>query len=207
MKLIEILVRDLPAFGGWPEGAVECHRFVDEANIDFYDEHGNWDADCGLEYGMNFAEEAVRERAAGDPMRTESVTRDEYEAALAASKEMLVNKPVWDGQGLPPMDMECEAVFSDGSEVLVGKAAYIGEHTIFITRKTNNQHHPEVESVLRTGNWSFRPHINEAGRKREEIIDALHKSLPDITYTDCIDVYNLILSGDIPGVKLEDPDA
>lgn len=59
MKLIDILVRDLHKFGGWPNGAVECHRFVDEANIDFYDADGEWQEDCFIRYG-NFAQEAVR---------------------------------------------------------------------------------------------------------------------------------------------------
>ncbi|KAE9794106.1 hypothetical protein GP662_28720, partial [Escherichia coli] len=51
MKLIDILVQELPKHGGWPDGAVECCRFVDEANIDFYDESGNWPIDCGEKYG------------------------------------------------------------------------------------------------------------------------------------------------------------
>lgn len=52
MKLIDLLVQELPKRGGWPEGAVECQRFVDEATIDFYDENGNWDDDCSLTYGQ-----------------------------------------------------------------------------------------------------------------------------------------------------------
>ena len=94
MKLIDLLVRDLHKFGGWPEGAVQCCRFVDEANIDFYDKSGNWPEDCFLIYGP-FAQEAVRER--DSPCASESVTREQYEAALSASKEMIINKPGSDG--------------------------------------------------------------------------------------------------------------
>lgn len=94
MKLIDILVRDLHKFGGWPEGAVQCFRFVDEANIDFYDKSGNWPEDCFLKYGP-FAQEAVSERKS--PCASESVTREQYEAALSASKEMIINKPGSDG--------------------------------------------------------------------------------------------------------------
>lgn len=84
MKLIDILVRDLHKFGGWPDGAVQCHRFVDESNIDFYDKDGNWSEDCFLKY-WPFAQEAVTESMA--PCASETVTREQYEAALAAARQ------------------------------------------------------------------------------------------------------------------------
>lgn len=52
MKLIDVLVRDLEKFDGWPEGAVECHRFADEAVVDFFDKDGNWPYDCTAKYGL-----------------------------------------------------------------------------------------------------------------------------------------------------------
>lgn len=82
MRLLDLLVQELPKRGGWPEGAVECQRFVDEATIDFYDENGNWDDDCSLTYG-SIAGKLVRKQAY--PCEVEQVTRDQYEAALAAS--------------------------------------------------------------------------------------------------------------------------
>ena len=82
MKLIDLLIKELPKWGGWPEGAVECQRFVDEATIDFYDENGNWDDDCSLTYG-SIAGKLVRKQEYH--CEVEQVTRDQYEAALAAS--------------------------------------------------------------------------------------------------------------------------
>ena len=55
---------------------------VDEATIDFYDENGNWDDDCSLTYG-SIAGKLVRKQEYH--CEVEQVTRDQYEAALAAS--------------------------------------------------------------------------------------------------------------------------
>lgn len=82
MKLIDLLVRELPKRGRWPEGAVECQRFVNESNIDFYDENGNWDDDCLLTYGA-IAAELVRKQVVS--CEREQVTFDEYKSALASS--------------------------------------------------------------------------------------------------------------------------
>ncbi len=93
MKLIEILVRELsnPSIGGWPSdtGSIEqgaSGRLFDPEKPSrpyLFDE---------------------RTFEAAEDFQDASVTREEYEAALAASKEMLVNKPVeWDGLGLPPV--------------------------------------------------------------------------------------------------------
>lgn len=107
MKLIELLVQELPKRGGWPDGAVECCRHYGANSIDFYDDHGNWPTDCSIQYGEYFAKDAVYENT---HCYHQSVTREQYEAALAASKEMLINKPqpVWNGDGLPPAGCECE---------------------------------------------------------------------------------------------------
>ncbi|MDQ9205568.1 hypothetical protein QBS70_13980 [Cronobacter sakazakii] len=103
MKLIDLLVQELPKRGGWPDGAVECERYLHEAQIDFYDKDGNWGADCGKVYGHDFAAACVKPREKGNGARIERVTREQYEAALAAAQQ-----PVWDGEGLPPVGAEVE---------------------------------------------------------------------------------------------------
>lgn len=113
VKLIDILVRELPKRGGWPEGAVECVRFVDEATIDFYDEHGNWPDDCSLTYGPIAKAICITPT---EPCQRESVTLVEYESALAASK------PEWDGEGLPPVGCRVEANY--GGEWVEAMVAY-----------------------------------------------------------------------------------
>lgn len=109
MTLLELLVKELPKRGGWPEGAVECCRHYGKNSIDFYDETGNWDDDCYLKYGKDFAKECIYEETSGSH-RLQSISRSEYESALAASQN-----PAWNGEGVPPVGCECEISFSGKS--------------------------------------------------------------------------------------------
>ena len=88
MKLIDLLVKELPNLGGWPEGAVECCRHYGTNSIDFYDETGNWDDDCYLKYGKDFAKDCIYEETSGSHC-LQSISRSEYESALAASKAVV----------------------------------------------------------------------------------------------------------------------
>jgi hypothetical protein len=163
VKLIDILVRDLDKFGGWPEEAVECHRFVDEANIDFYDKDGQWWNDCFLKYG-NFAQEAVRERVI--TCESESVTREQYEAALAASK------PVWDGKGLPPVGCVCEYETKfDGWQPV--RIELIKSEGIAFTWLANSQAYNGLDCVGVQKSGSFRPIRSEADKKKEAAVFAI----------------------------------
>lgn len=104
MKLIDMLVKELPKRGGWPEGAIECCRHYETKSIDFYDETGNWDDDCYLKYGKDFAKDCIYEETS-ESHHLQSISRSEYESALAASQ-----KPAWNGVGLPPSGVECEYI-------------------------------------------------------------------------------------------------
>jgi hypothetical protein len=175
MKLIDILVRDLHKFGGWPDGAVECHRFVDEANIDFYDEKDNWDGDCYLKYGAEFAREAVIKRDPDSGIRSESVTREQYEAALSASKI------AWDGEGLPPPGVEFEYLRgnfgADKGRWVKCTMKYAGEKYCIVHLDD------EGESWLKHEGTQIRPILSEADRKKEaalsQIANAIIGDVPD----------------------------
>ncbi|WIL01948.1 hypothetical protein S4_00003 [Salmonella phage S4lw] len=79
MQLIDLLLKELPKYGGWPAGAAECVRFVDEATIDFYDSNGNWTYDCYELYG-DIASAIVREPSV--LLEAEVVYYEEYKNAL-----------------------------------------------------------------------------------------------------------------------------
>lgn len=102
MKLIDLLVQELPKRGGWPEGAIECCRHYGTNSIDFYDETGNCDDDCYLKYGKDFAKDCIYEEAS-ESHHLQSISRSEYESAFAASQKL-----VWNGEGVPPVGCECE---------------------------------------------------------------------------------------------------
>lgn len=194
MKLIDLLVQELPKRGGWPDGAIECQRFVDEETIDFYDENGNWDDDCSLTYG-SIAVELVRKQAY--PCESEQVTRDQYESALAASQ-----KPEWNGEGLPPVGMHCKIVDHDGV-LMYGQ----GENGEVVA-------HVENTAVIRMsyGLGCFearhlRPIRTEAERKRDAAIEAMQREADEGNnwiYSEYEIIYDAIAAGKIPGVKLED---
>lgn len=95
MKLIDILVEELPKRGGWPDGAVECCRHNGTNSIDFYDANGNWNDDCYVIYGKDFAKDAIYEE---NEYKLQSITRDQYEAALAAKNDGWID---WDGGECP----------------------------------------------------------------------------------------------------------
>lgn len=79
MQLIDLLLKELPKYGGWPAEATECVRFVDEATIDFYDSTRNWPYDCAEIYG-GIASGLVREPSR--PLESEVVYYEDYKNAL-----------------------------------------------------------------------------------------------------------------------------
>ena len=201
MKLIDLLVKELPKRGGWPDGAVECQRFVDEATIDFYDENGNWDEDgnwdddCSLTYG-SIAVELVRKPAY--PCESEQVTRNQYESALAASQ-----RPAWNGEGLPPVGCECEYI-SNGTSW--GKVKVIG----FDGEKIVIRPSGEIYYAITPSNKDvFIPLRTEADKKRDAALDAIYGAIASAKREhnrsdEADEVYKAIAAGKIPGVKLDD---
>lgn len=200
MKLIDLLVRDLHKFGGWPEGAAECHRFADEANIDFYDKGGNWPEDCFLKYGP-FAQEAVRERTS--PREDESVSREQYEVALAAAQTQ------WDGQGLPPVGCVCEYQDSNTRKWYPVTIKYISDQLVVICGVTNilgEKQDTEIAKDIICDKPQFRPIRSEADRKREEVIKNMSHSLRangSVTEEQLDRLYADITAGNIPHIRIE----
>lgn len=94
MKLIDILVRELPKRGGWPETASTATQDSDgEICFSSGGKHeyciaswkgGKWTGDGFM------AEHAI-------DYEISIISREQYESALAASKEMIINKPDYDG--------------------------------------------------------------------------------------------------------------
>lgn len=119
MKLIDLLVKELPKRGGWPDGAHELfmHSKV-STDAYFYNVHGGgvpgaFTLDvCGVEY------EGTDEEGFG-------ITRPQYEAALADSDDRLeqdLNEcigaseaQVRNGDGVPPIGCSCEMQDSKGA--------------------------------------------------------------------------------------------
>lgn len=85
MKLIDILVRELPKQGGWPDGADKLHQDYDG---DLWEWHGQ---EVLLTCKLELIAENNR-AIATDVTHEQFVTQEQYETALAATKEQ---KTTW----------------------------------------------------------------------------------------------------------------
>ncbi len=175
MKLIELLVQELPKRGGWPKSAIIAESYSHIPGVHFWDTNG-----------ITVPFDDLITNAIGK----ESVTREQYEAALAAAQQ-----PVWDGEGLPPVGMHCEIVDPDGA-LMYGR----GESGEVVA-------HVEYTADIRMSYGlgccearCLRPARPEADKNRDAIIDALFYYTTDC---DAIDIYKAIAAGKIPGVKLD----
>ena len=74
MKLIDLLVKELPKSGGWPKDSVTAIYFSHNEGVSFYDESG-----MGIKNGVSFICMDI------PGVQREEVTKEEFEAALAAS--------------------------------------------------------------------------------------------------------------------------
>lgn len=88
MKLIDILVEELPKRGGWPDGAIGAGFLSGEGALYFWDKNNDcppkWKIDTDIDVEDS----------------DEEVTREQYEAALAAKNDGWID---WGGGKHPPV--------------------------------------------------------------------------------------------------------
>lgn len=192
MKLIDLLVQELPKRGGWPEGVVKIHQ-------DYDGETWAWLNHDSTELLFTLNHVAANARKFGKSEKCENmVTREEYESALAASQKI-----AWNGEGVPAVGCECEARLrcSDGEwfffrcvGVDCGVAfGWAGKEAV----------------TLGKGSYEFRPLRTEAERKRDAAVEKIKELLvfdygDDPRVNDATFIYDAIAAGKIPGVKLDD---
>lgn len=240
MKLIDLLVQELPKRGGWPKGAE--YAFFNNVQIGFY--MGNraaffpeWTAGISV-----------------SPCKS-AVTKEQYESALAAHNDGWIpwsggqcpvdgnvmvelrlrdntdatdiaenrfwnhcgnkadiiayrlhnsasQKVEWDGEGLPPVDCECEV--AQPGQIVWDKFKVIAVAGDAVFGLLNN-----VSAVaLCVDIWSFRPIRSEADKKRDAFslacIEVDRKGEWSNSLKFFQGVYDAIAAGKIPGVKLSD---
>ncbi|ELY6201943.1 hypothetical protein SNQ28_000621 [Cronobacter malonaticus] len=191
MKLIDLLVRELPKRGGWPKLAKKIHQ-------DHDGEVWGWINEDDPQRIFTLDQVATNARPrAKDETYENMVTRDQYEAAIAAAQQ-----PVWDGEGLPPVGCRIEA-FSGGEwvEAIVtyneppechGDAAAWKEVLAFDCKTTRPFWTDE-----------FRPIRSEADKRRDEAIAALKKLKPQLVGELAGYLYDEIAAGKIPHIRIE----
>ena len=201
MKLIDLLVQELPKRGGWHDD-YECVTQDSGGEICawgvggvFFDSEWKHPSKKGLKRylsGNNAMEISTDYSSA-------IITKYQYQSALEASQ-----KVEW-VDGLPPVGCECEvmeekplSVFGDWTKCKVVNFNHRDgkESQVCII-----DYNGDFAILYANDGYKFRPIHTEAERKRDDVISAL------TNYTlrgDACDIYDAIAAGKIPGVKLED---
>lgn len=193
MKLIDLLVQELPKRGGWPEGVKDISQDYDGQV--WYDHDGSVDK-------FPLIAEDCRKWGSGN---SNEVTRKQYEAALAASQP-----PVWDGKGLPPVGCECEIMARnyDLAAWLKFSIFFVKGECLFGETESGT---PVAFNINDEDGYYLRPIRTEAARKREESSAQMLNIFMNselFTGKECNEkamqaVYDAIAAGKIPGIKVE----
>ena len=122
------------------------------------------------------------------------VRREQYEAALAASKTE------WDGEGLPPVGAEVEAFNSVTDRWYPVRIVYSsGRNSAWIELDSNGNIDSSSSSLMR-----FRPIRSVEDKKRDEIIEALKEGLGHAHgLYDLMQIYHLLSNGKIPYIRID----
>lgn len=201
MKLIDLLVQELPKRGGWPEGAEIAVQDADSqicfsSHSDVYANKGKTDW-YGGDWGDGDWSNPFINTIADD--RHECiVTRKQYESALAESQ-----KPAWNGEGLPPVGCECEFISNDTSW---GVVRVIGMDDDKVVIKPSGEIY---YGIAPSNRQVFRPLRTESERKHEAVLESICAVLEMVAQDykrkdEAKLIYEAIAAGKIPGVKLED---
>lgn len=198
MKLIDLLVQELPKRGGWPDGADCCclsgvdsdgvtiqFRFIPRRNeFLFIPDYDHLD--------IPYKGDTTEFITCG------VITKEVYQLALAAAK-----KPAWNGEGLPPVGCECEYI-SNGTSW--GKVKVIGLDGEKIVIRPSG----EIYYAITPSNKDvFIPFRTEAEKKHESVLESICAVLEMVAQDykredEAKLIYEAIAAGKIPGVKLDD---
>ncbi len=197
MKLIDLLVQELPKRGGWPEGAdCCCVSGVDSGGVTIqfrFIPRNNQFLFCPDADHLDIPYQGD----ATEFITCEVITKEMYQSALAVSQ-----KPAWNGEGIPPVGCECEVSVDGGRSWCTYRA--INEKNGVRLIEIGN-----LTEEFQNNNWIFRPLRTEAERKHEAVLESicavLEMMAQDYKREDEAKlIYEAIAAGKIPGVKLED---
>lgn len=199
MKLIDLLVQELPKRGGWPEGVDSIHQDHDG---EIYAWTGS---SCKLLFRTGIIADNCRPYGLYESIEN-MVTRNQYKSALALSQ-----KPAWNGKGVPPVGCECEYLDNNGKWYPV-TIKYASDQLVAIsgvTKILGVEHSTEIAKDIIIDKPQFRPLRTEADKKRNAALDAIYGAIASAKREhnrsdEADEVYKAIAAGKIPGVKLED---
>lgn len=194
MKTIDVLVEELPKRGGWPDGAIGAGFLSGEGTLYFWDKNNDcppkWTIDTDIEVEDS----------------DEEVTREQYEAALAAKNDEWIE---WGGGECPVEKGTLVDVRYRNSEkfpdtfgtiaLVVGGYGATGRHW-------NHDGYPN--DII-----AYRLHQpQEAERKRYIATQSMNSVWREVAGKEVNGkllsiyevIYDAIAAGKVPGIKLED---
>lgn len=192
MKLIDLLVQELPKRGGWPD----C---VDSIYQDHDGKIYAWTgSSCKLPFRTGIIADNCRPYGL-DVSIENIVTRNQYKSVLSLSQ-----KPAWSGEGLPPAGCECEAKYreSDSAEWFLFSCVGVDCGVAFGWAG-------KEAVTLGKGSYEFRPLRSESEMKHEAVLESICAVLEMVAQDykredEAKLIYEAIAAGKIPGVKLDD---
>ena len=212
MKLIDLLVQELPKRGGWPNGAnyavQDADGTVKFAKTLTYLHYlaGEWRSnENGFDwiYGDRPFDGNFVTRWTADDNHQAVISMARYECEI--SNNELQEQPTneWNGDGLPPVGCKCEYQYKvHGSEWCQLECVAVDGKAVF--GWSNN-----TPVALQSSTHNFRPLRTEEQRKRDAAVKAIKGLLmfdygDDPMVNDATFIYDSIAAGKIPGVKLDD---
>lgn len=178
MKLIDLLVQELPKRGGWPEG----YEVVSTNGYGAVWAYKTKGCTAGRELYFHSTTEG-------------HVTREQYEAALAAAQ------PQWDGDGLPPVGCEFEHSFhaDNFSTWHWRRCTATGKHGVLCVDKN------DTELYLNDTYNKFRPIRSEAEKKRDVFVDQVMQWMHHAGRAEIELIYDKISTGELllPNIRIE----
>lgn len=220
MKLIDLLVQELPKRGGWPDGAESVVQDADDSEFYFFTggpvKNGgkSWwfvDSDNRNDNSKWIFFEGRNDIA--DDCNSAIVTRAQYESALAASQ-----KPAWNGEGLPPVGAKVEFFINPRFGYCNDWIPAAGTEMEVVAHKTTTDGNDVAVCYWDEGGAgrsccfvpeSLKPLRTEAEKKHEAVLESicavLEMAAQDYKREDEAKlIYEAIAAGKIPGVKLDD---
>lgn len=174
MKLIDVLVQELPRRGGWPEGVEEIWQDYDRLmrplgwfHDELCDDHRRQHHDAHVK-----------------------ISRKQYEAVLAASKTK------WDGEGYPPVGCKFEYKASSG-KWFTATMKYCGERFAIVNIE-GSESWLTLDAPMRPIRSEEDKKRYAAIEALFEVLDAGVS-----TSQDSIDIYDAIAAGKIPHIRID----
>lgn len=204
MKLIDLLVKELPKRGGWPKGTLSITQDNDGSLCAWdtnnpHHEGFSWKHHTGNSlvhywYGEEYATPLSSDH------KESIVTYCQYKAALSA-----LQKPAWNGEGVPPVGCECECHVDEGVIhcIVVG---YDFDGKAVVMRNVPARKYFSIQA----DSGRIKPLRTEAERKRDEAVEAIGFYMPEFIpdtpneFYHAKKIYDAIAAGKIAGVKLDD---